>query len=85
MFFKIDHVGGAHSPGGPVVRTLPSAAGGVVSTPGWIPENPYVLWPKSQKIKQRQYCNRFNKEFKNGLYTHRKKNLKKIYFMIAIP
>ena len=60
MFFNIDHVGGTHSPGGPVVRTSPSAAGGVVSTPGWIPESPYVLWPKSRNVKQRQYCNRFN-------------------------
>ena len=67
MLFKIYRVVRTHSPGGPVVKTSPSAAGGVVSIPGWIPESPYVLWPKNQNIKQRQYCNKLNKEFKNGL------------------
>ena len=28
---------------------------------------------KSQNIKQKQYCNRFNEDFKNGPHTHTKK------------
>ena len=27
---------------------------------------PHASWPKDQNIKQKQYCNKFNKEFKNG-------------------
>ena len=30
---------------------------------------------KNQNIKQKQYCNKFNKDLKNG--PHQKKNLKK--------
>ena len=30
---------------------------------------------KTKNIKQKQYCNKFNKDFKNG--PHQKKNLKK--------
>ena len=31
----------------------------------------YVLWPKSQNIKLKQYRNKFNKDLKNG--PHKKK------------
>ena len=32
--------------------------------------------PKNkQTMKQKQYCNKFNKNFKNGLYPKKKKNL----------
>ena len=41
--------------------------------PGWgvkIPKNQTIvfvaLWPKNQTIKQKQYCNKFNDDFKNG-------------------
>ena len=40
---------------------------------------PQVFWtlqPKSQNIKQKQYCNKFNKDFKNGPHL-KKKNLSK--------
>ena len=50
-------------PGGPVVKTSPSNAG---STPGQGVKIPHASWPKN-KI-QKQYCNRFNKDFKNGPY-----------------
>ena len=33
------------------------------------------LSQKNQNLKQKQYCNKFNKDFKNGL--HLKKKLKK--------
>ena len=53
-------------PGGPVVKTLPSNAGGVGSIPGWEAKIPHASGPKNQTIKQKQYCNKFNKDFKNG-------------------
>ena len=53
-------------PGGPAVRTSPSNAGGAGSIPGWGAKIPHALWPKNQSIKQKQCCNRFNKDFKNG-------------------
>ena len=37
-------------PGGPVVKTAPSA-GGVVSIPGGGAEIPHALWPKKKKKK----------------------------------
>ena len=61
-------------PGGPVVKTLPSNAGGTCSIPGREAKIPYTLWPKNQNMKQKQYCNKFNKEFKTG-FPHQKKNL----------
>ena len=55
--------------------TSSSSAGGV----GWILSQtakiPHDLRPMKQIIKQKQYCNKFNKDFKNG--PHQKKNLKK--------
>ena len=63
-------------PGGPVVETVPSSAGGAASIPGQGAKIPHALWPKIQNIKQKQYCNKFNKDFKND--PHQKKNLKKI-------
>ena len=56
-------------PDGPMVKTSPSSARGVNLIPGLGAKIPYALWPKKKKtqnIKQKQYCNRFNKDFKNG-------------------
>ncbi|KAB0343657.1 hypothetical protein FD754_020583 [Muntiacus muntjak] len=36
-------------------------------------EIPHASWPENQSIKQKQYCNNFNKDFKNG--AHQKKIL----------
>ena len=47
-----------------MVKTLPSTAGGAGSVPGWRAKIPHALWPKKQNIKQKQYCNKLNKEFK---------------------
>ena len=44
--------------------------------PGWEAKIPHALRPKKTKTKrkkQKQYCNKFNKDFKSGL--HKKKNL----------
>ena len=53
-------------PGSPVVTTLPSNAGGVSSIPGQGAKVTHILWPKLQSIKQKQYSNKFNEDFKNG-------------------
>ena len=59
-------------PGGPVVGTSPSNAGGAGSNPGRGAGIPHTSRPKNQIIKQEQYCNKFNKDFfKNG--PHKKK------------
>ena len=62
-------------PGGPVVKTSPSNAGGAGLIPSRGAKIPHASRPKNQNIKQKQYCNKFNKDFKNG--PHRKKCLKK--------
>ena len=56
-----------------MVKTSPSNAGGVGSIPGWGAEIPHAAQPKNKNIKQKQYCNKFNKDFKNG--PHQKKKI----------
>ena len=58
-----------------MVKTSPSNAESAGSIPGWGAKIPHASRPKNQNIKQKQYCNTFNKDFKNGPYQ--KKNLKK--------
>ena len=55
-------------PGGPVVKTLPSNAGGVGLIPGQRNKLPHASWPKNQNIKQKQYCNKFNKDLKKMVH-----------------
>ena len=47
--------------GGPVVKTLTSSEAGMGSIPGWGAKILHALWPKNQKLKQKQYCNKFFK------------------------
>ena len=53
-----------------MVKTLPSSAEGVGSIPGWTAKITHALQPKKKKtkqnMKQKQYCNKFNKDFENG-------------------
>ena len=58
-----------------MVKILPSHAESVGLTPGQEAKIPHTLRPKTQNIKQKQYCNKFNEDFKNGL--HQRKALKK--------
>ena len=62
-------------PGGPMVKTLPSNGGRAGSIPGQGAKIPHTLWPKSQDRKQKQYDNKFHKDFQNG--PHQKNLLKK--------
>ena len=61
-------------PGSPVVKTSPSNSWDV----GWIPAHgakiPHDSQPKNQNIKQKQYCNKFDKDSK---MVHIKKTFKK--------
>ena len=50
-------------PGGSIVRTLPSDAGHAGSIPDQGAKIPHTSGPKIQNIKQKQYCNKFNKNF----------------------
>ena len=51
--------------GDPMVKTSSSTAGGQGLMPNWA-EIPHALRPKKQNKKQKQYCNKFSKNFKNG-------------------
>ena len=44
----------------------PSNARSADLIPGWGGKVPYALWPKNQNIKQKQYCNEFNKDLKEN-------------------
>ena len=60
-------------PGSPTVKTLPSNAEGAGSTFGKRAEIPHASGPEDQNIKQKQYCNKFKKHFKNGQHQKIKK------------
>ena len=58
-----------------MVKISPPKAGrGASSNPGQGVKIPHALGPKKQNIRQKRYCNIFNKDFQNG--PHQKKNLK---------
>ena len=59
-------------PGGPVVKTSASNAGGAGPIPGQGAKIPHALRPKNQNIKQKQYCNKFNKDFKKMVHIKKK-------------
>ena len=47
-----------------------------VHVPGQGTKIPLALWPKNQNIKQKQYCDKFNKDFKTGPHQKNKKKKK---------
>ena len=53
--------------GSPVVKTLPSNTWAAGSIPGQGARIPHALQPKNQDIKQKQYCNKFNKDVKKNV------------------
>ena len=62
QLFKVLWDRDSHS--GLVVKTSPSRANGEGSIPSEGAPIPRALWPKKQHIKQKQYSNKFNKDFK---------------------
>ena len=55
-----------------MVKTSSSDAGGAGSIPGRGAKIPHASQPENQNIKQKQYCNKFNKDFKNGPFQKKK-------------
>ena len=64
---------GGDFPGSPVVKASPSNEGGVDLIPGQGAKIPHILRPKHQNIKEKQYCNKFNKDSKNVVHVEKKK------------
>ena len=60
-------------PDAPVVKTLPSKERTSGSIPGWGAKIPHAWCPRNQNIKQKQHCNKFSKDFKNGPHQIKKK------------
>ena len=58
---KYQHLGGF--PGGAAVKTSPSSIGGAGSLPKELRSH-VPLGQNPKNIKQKQYCNKFNKDFK---------------------
>ncbi|MGF3077164.1 hypothetical protein, partial [Facklamia sp. P12955] len=50
----------------PVVKTLPSNAGGGDLITDWGAKMPHALQTRDQNINRKQHCDKFNKDFKNG-------------------
>ena len=69
---------------GPVVKNLPSNAGGSGLITGQGAKIQHALGPKHQKIKHKQCWNKFNKDFQNGPHQKKKeKNSRFITMMVA--
>ena len=68
-------------PGGPVVKTSPSDTGGVSSIPAGGAKMPCASQPINQNTKEKQYCNKFNKDFLMALRKVKKTLLKITYKM----
>ena len=68
-------------PDGPVIDTSSPNAVFVGLIPGWGAEIPCASGPKNQNIKQKQYCNKFNKDF---VKVHLKKKKHKTQFPAAL-
>ena len=49
-----------------MVKTSTSNAGDVDLIPGQGAKILHASWPEKQNVKQKQYCNKFNKDFKNS-------------------
>ena len=56
-----------------MVKILPSNAGSTGLIPGQGASIPHASSPKNQNIKQEQYYNKFNKDFKNSPHQKKKK------------
>ena len=56
-----------------MVKTSPSNAEVAGLIPDWGAKITHAWGGKKQNIKQKQYCNKFNKDFKNGPHQKKKK------------
>ena len=58
-----------------MVKILPSSAEGAGSIPGQGAKIARASGPKNQNIQQKQYCNKFNKDFNNETKLKRQKEI----------
>ena len=65
-------------PGGPAVKTPPSSAGAAGWTPDLGVKIRHASPPRNRNMKQKRYCNKFNKDFKKWctLKNNKKKKLR---------
>jgi len=61
---------------GPGFKTSPSSAGDAGLIPSQGGKIPQALWPRNQNRKQKECCNKFNKNLKM-VHIKKKKSLKK--------
>ena len=68
-----------------MVKTLPSNARGAGLIPGRRAKIPHAWGSKNQNIKEKQYCNKLNKGFKNGPHQKilKKKKVQTIRYKIS--
>ena len=59
-----------------MVKPSPSNAGGTGSIPGRGAKILHASRPKNQNIKQKQHCNKFNKDFKKMVHIKKEKIFK---------
>ena len=60
-----------------MITTSAFNSGGEGSNTGWAVKIPHTSQLKIQKVKQKQYCNKFYEDFKNGPHEKKKSILKK--------
>ena len=63
-------------PGSPVAEASPSNEG--VWVQSLVAKISHATWSINQTVKQKQYCNKFNSDFKNGVHPKNLKNNKNI-------
>ena len=74
---------------GPVVKTSPPNAGDTGLIPGRGAKIPHALWPRNQNIKQKRYCDKFNKDLKKKketdilIYIGRRKGCKQLLYLLG--
>ena len=68
-----------------MVITSLSNAGSTGLIPGQEAKTPHVFWPKKtppktkNTLEQKQYCNKFNKDFKNGPHEEKKRERENLF------
>ena len=62
-------------PHGPEIKTSPSSTGDMGLIPGRGAKILHASGPKNQNINHKKHCNKFNKDFKNGLYLQDREHM----------
>ena len=57
--------------------------GGAGLIPGQGTKIPHAPGSRNESVKQKQYCSKFNEDFKNGPHRKKKKSLKKVKWILS--